>query len=147
MSTAATTQIGSSGISRLFGTDRVHVLFFEDFVKSTRDEMRRVFEFLQVDSDFARSIAIVPQNQGGTPRNRLAGLLLYSKRFRALGRLVVPAGRRPRVERSLMQRGKMYVDDQTKQRLHRVYADDWRRLSELLGKSPPWAAGETGSGV
>jgi hypothetical protein len=125
----------------LFGTDRVHVLFFEDFVKSTRDEMRRVFDFLQVDSEFARSIAIVPQNQGGAPRNRLAALLLYSKRLRTLGRLVVPAGGRPRVERSLMQRGRMDVDDNTRHRLYALYADDWKRLRDLLGKAPPWASG------
>jgi hypothetical protein len=125
----------------VFGTDRVHVLFFEDFVKSTREEMRRVFKFLDVDPDFARAIAIVPQNQGGAPKNRLAALLLYSRRLRSIGRLLVPAGGRPRVERSLMQRGKMDVDDRTRRRLYEVYADDWRRLRELLGKSPPWVGG------
>jgi hypothetical protein len=125
----------------IFGRDRVHVLFFEDFVKSTHDEMRRVFEFLEVDPEYSRSIAIVPQNQGGAPRNRLAAVLLYSRYFRMIGRLVVPPRGRPRVERSLMQRAKMDVDEETKQRLYEVYADDWKRLRELLGKSPPWASG------
>lgn len=125
----------------IFGAERVHVLFFEDFAKSTRTEMQRVFEFLQLDPEPARSIAIVPQNQGGAPRNRLAAVLLYSKQLRKVGRLVVPARGRPRVERSLMQRGKMDVDEQTRQRLYELYADDWMQLKELLGKSPPWANG------
>lgn len=125
----------------IFGTERVHVLFFEDFIKSTREEMQRVFEFLHLNPQPADSIAIVPQNQGGAPRNRLAGLLLYSKQLRKVGRLVVPPRGRPRVERSLMQRGKMDVDEQTRQRLYELYADDWMRLKELLGKSPPWANG------
>ena len=130
----------------LFGTERVHVLFFEDFVKSTREEMERVFEFLQVDPEPARSIAIAPQNQGGAPKNRLAAVLLYSKQLRRVGRLVVPPRGRPRVERSLMQRGRMDVDDQTRQGLYELYADDWMRLKELLGKSPPWADGVSADG-
>ena len=131
----------------LLGTERVHVLFFEDFVKSTREEMERVF------SNFSRStpslparLPIAPQNQGGAPKNRLAAVLLYSKQLRRVGRLVVPPRGRPRVERSLMQRGRMDVDDQTRQGLYELYADDWMQLKEFLGKSPPWANGVSADG-
>ncbi|WNG49300.1 sulfotransferase [Archangium minus] len=37
---------------RVFGSERVHVLIFEDLLKNPQGELRRLLEFLQVDADF-----------------------------------------------------------------------------------------------
>jgi len=47
---------------RFFPDQQIHVVFFEDFTKDPESEMRKVFEFLGVDSEFQSTNANEPRN-------------------------------------------------------------------------------------
>lgn len=133
----------ADGVARFFdtfGRDRVHVLFFEEFASNPRAEIRKVYEFLQLEPEWADRINVSVKNRGGVPRNKLAERILYSPRARVAARWTLPPPARSWVERVLMQRPSANGATATASRmLEPVYAPDWRRLERLLGRPVPWS--------
>jgi hypothetical protein len=131
----------AEGLSRFFdtfGRDRVHVVFFEEFVRDPADGMRRIFEFLGVSPDVANRITFDIKNQGGVPRNKLAEKLLYSSRARAVARRALPLAARSELERRLMRSPDSNIEPRARQALERVYSGDRRSLELLLSRPVPW---------
>ena len=138
----------SEGVARFlqtFGPDHVHVLFYKELVANPRAEMRRLYEFLDLDPAWAGRIDLRARNQGGVARNKLADKLLYSPLARSVGRRLVPPGARSSVERALMQpaTGDSEVG-RASRLLRQVYAEDQRRLERLLGRQVPWRLDQAG---
>jgi hypothetical protein len=134
----------TDGVTRfreMFGRDRVHVLFFEEFVENPRDQMRTVFEFLALDPEWADRIELAAKERGGAPRNKLAEALLYSPGARALARRAVPPAARSVIEAAFMRRpNHSNTDTATAARnLHQIYTHDRKRLENLLGRPAPWS--------
>jgi Sulfotransferase domain len=132
----------AEGVARYletFGRERVHVLFFEEFAEDPRAEVRRMYEFLDLDPDWADQITLMVKNRGGVPRNKLAEKILYSPRARMVARWTLPPVARSSVEKALLQRPNSRMDKAAaSQMLQEVYAPDWRRLEGLLGRTVPW---------
>lgn len=134
----------AAGVARfleVFGPERVHVLFYEELVADPRAEMRALYEFLDLDPEWADRIELSVRNRGGAARNRLAERLLYSRRARATARALVPPIARSLVERALMRPPDSDDEVATASRLLRqLYASDRVPLERLLGRPVPWQA-------
>jgi hypothetical protein len=117
----------------------VIVLFFEELVGDTRGQVRRVFQFLEVDPGFADRFSVDVHNSALVPRNDLARRVLLSRRTRALASAVVPRSLRRRVDRLVLGPGaKPEIEPEARRLLEGAYASDKERLELLLGRRAPW---------
>lgn len=123
----------------LFGSERVHVLLFDDLVASPRTVTRSLFEWLGVDPALAPA-AVPHRNPGGVPRLRLLNELYrrykYSPVLHRTARTVLPA--RLRALGSALRRRNLApsppLPAEVRARLLHHYRDDVLRLEELIGR-------------
>jgi hypothetical protein len=124
----------------------VLVLFFEEFVDDTPSTLERVFAFLEVDAAWARRVEPEVHNPFALPRNLIGRHLLGSGTARSLARKVLPSSVRAYGRSRLVVRSaKPAMDDHVRQTLLEVYESDVGRLTEMLGRRPPWPMFERGS--
>jgi hypothetical protein len=118
----------------------VHVVFFEEFAADPPGEVRKLFDFLGVDTSPADRLDWTMHNPSSLPRNRLAAFVHNSPRTRAVGRIVVPQQFYALVERVLLKRiQKPGMDSQLVELLTAHFAPDVERLRHVLGRDIPWA--------
>jgi len=117
---------------------RVHVLFFEDFVRDVARTIADVHSFLGVGP--ATAGAAPPRvNAASLPRDRLSGALLASGRLRRVVRATVPRPVRARLRGALLKQATPSpMDPATRRLLTETYRPEVARLAELLGRPPPW---------
>jgi hypothetical protein len=120
--------------------DRLHVLFQEELAADTRGELRRILEFLGVDSTAADRIRLDVRNATALPRNRVVRRLYQSPRLRSVVDRAVPLALQPRVERLLLRRdGVPPMEPEARRLLEDFYAAEPPALERLLGRPVPWA--------
>jgi sulfotransferase family protein len=118
--------------------DRVHVLFFEDFVRHEANTIAEIQSFLGV-SPAAAEAARQRMNPGSLPRNRLSGAALASARLRRVVRATVPRTARSRLRKALLKQATPPpMDSAARTLLTEIYRPEAARLEELLGRSVPW---------
>ncbi len=118
-----------------FDSGRIHVLLFEELGGRARATLRALFDFLEVDPDFAPDTS-VRHNVGGYPARRWLVRLLASRWLRETVAQWAPApvqslGRRLR-ERNLT--AAPALPPQLRQRLLELYRPDIERLQGLVGR-------------
>jgi sulfotransferase family protein len=138
-----------------FGS-RVHVLFFEDFVRDQASTIEDILSFLGVRR---ANTGAAPRrrNPASRPRNRLSGALLASGRVRRVVRATVPRSLRNRLREALLKEASPPpMDPAARALLTGIYRPEAARLVELLGKPLPWGPqwrevsaqpGETAAGL
>jgi Sulfotransferase family len=119
---------------------RVHVLFFEDFVRDEVSTIADVHSFLGVRSVPAGA-ARRRMNPASLPRNRLSAALLASGKLRRVVRSTVPRSLRSRLRVGLLQRATPPpMDPAARALLTEIFRPEVGRLAELLGRHVPWEA-------
>jgi hypothetical protein len=119
--------------------DRVHVLFFEEFIEDEARAIAEVHAFLGL-----RPADGGPEsrrmNPSSLPRNRLSRALLASGRVRTLARAAVPRRLRSRLRGALLkQAAPPPMDPEARALLSEVFRPEVARLRALLRTTPPWA--------
>lgn len=124
-----------------FGPQRAHVMIFEDFVRQPLEELRRLLEFLEVDSEY-RPSSFDAHNQANVPRSKALRSLLNDRVVRRTVR-VLPASLRQhttrRVGRLLRKLNRKptrrdRLDPALVARLKEELASDVAVLGQLLGR-------------
>lgn len=123
----------------------VLVLFFEEFVADVPGTLHAVFAFLEVDTEWAARVEPEVHNPFALPRNVLGRRLLGSGTARSAARLLLPRWVRAYGRNRLVVRAKKpAMETDLRLSLLEVYESDVRRLTEVLGRSPPWPAFDHG---
>ena len=124
---------------------RVHVLFFEDFVRREASTIADVHSFLGMGSPTAGS-APRRMNPASLPRNRLSGALFASGRLRRAVRSTVPRPVRGKVRGALLKEvSPPPIDPATRALLTEIFRPEVARLADLIGadrlRDAGWAVG------
>jgi len=118
----------------------VCVSFLEDLVADRSSAMARIYSFLGVEPANAAA-APGRMNSVTLPRNRLSRALLANGRVRRLARATVSRGARSRLRGALLKEASPPpMESEARSLLTQIYRPDVARLTELLGKPPPWEA-------
>ncbi len=120
---------------------RVLVSFFEDFVADQPAAMAEIQTFLGVPP---AGEAAGPQrkNPAALPRNVLSGRILGSGRMRRLARATVPRPLRARLRGTLLKEvSPTPMEPEARTLLTEVFRPEVERLTEVLGRTPPWSLG------
>ena len=115
----------------LFGRHQILVLSFEELVRDTSAVLKRVFEFLEVDSDFAADTSRV-QKAAYMPRSRILQRLANAVGSDGQAGFVRRA--MTRGLRALNARRVPAMCPQLRKRLHEEFADEPEALRELTGE-------------
>ena len=114
--------------------DNLHIVFFEDMLQNTREVLRNLFCFLDIDCNIAGDLTLAHENRFALPRGP-ARLLIGSAPVRRIARLLVPTTLRPWVERLSVREGaaKPPIEPETRILLARGFSTRsrtrWRRCS------------------
>jgi len=114
-----------------FGAN-VHVLFFEKLASDPRGEVRRIFEFLEVDPDVAEEIQVTIENRSFLPR-RGARRILGSR-----ARAALPDRVKSMLDRLLLRRSQPVLPPEARRPLDEVYSGEREELRSILRREPPW---------
>jgi Sulfotransferase domain len=124
-----------------FGNDRFQVFLYEDFARDTLTFMQKIYEYLEVKSDFVPDVS--QKNQvSEVPRFRSINKMLRTsnplRNFIATGlRLVMPVDLRQNLRSALLNlnaqdKSARPLSDQERSALSQYYYDDVLRLQDLI---------------
>ena len=127
----------------LFGSERVHVILYDDFRADLPGTYRRLLQFLGVSDDFLPEFAVVNPNKRARSRLLRDFVQTPPESVKRLSRLLFPRSVRQRVMRGLDQANIRYearapLDPALKADLERRFAPEVEKLERLLGRSLPW---------
>ncbi len=118
-----------------FGAERLQVWLFDDLSAHPQETLRELFGYLGVDPDVAIDTTAV-HNRGGTPRNAVVQRLLPNYRRRRVLLDALPGPVRSGLQRAvrLERVPAPALPEDVANRLRRDYAEDVRRVAELIGR-------------
>lgn len=118
----------------LFGRENVLIIFFEDFKNDASREVKKIFEFLDVDSDFQTNTN-AKYNTFKTPRNSLIRSI-YRIKFLRLGlKKLFPHFISDLIKSIILTKNKKKLpDESTMKILKRLYTPDIKQLEKLLNR-------------
>jgi len=127
-----------------FGSERMHVIIFEDFVRDPATHFRQLLEFLEVDPSYQPE-SFSAYNRSHAPRFRFIRQITNARIPQLLVWRLLPAVAGDRVTRSIV-RGyrnsplnrrsapRQPLRPELRRQLELEFADDVARVSELLGR-------------
>jgi hypothetical protein len=118
-----------------FPRNQLHVFLFDDLKRNPPETVRRVYDFVGVDSRFTPDFD-APHNIGGLPESRVLEGFLTSKRIRAAVEPWVPTAVANWVRRLRMKnmRPAPPLPAELRRELSGHFRDDIRRTGELIGR-------------
>lgn len=126
---------------RIFGTDQVYVVIFEDLLGDVRGEMGRLLTWLRVGRSTVPD-SIPWSNQSGQPRSALAARwLLAPTFFSRLAKRILPRGVMTFAKsgiRRLLLRAKPRLDADLRAQLAAEVLTEVRDLESLIGRRTGW---------
>jgi hypothetical protein len=133
---------------KVFGRDRVHVIYYDEFRENTRREVRNTFEFLGLDPSVPVSVEIMNPNKVVRYRRLHAWAMAPSGRLESLYHALTPAsahGRLAALARrvSLKYEPRPPLEPHVRRRLEQEMAPDILRLGRLLNRDmSSWLASD-----
>ena len=118
----------------LFGRENVLIIFFEDFKNDAPHEVKRIFEFLDVDSDFQTDTS-AKYNTFKTPRNSLIRSIYRIKFLRVVLKKLFPQFISDLIKSIILTKNKKKLPDEaTMKFLKQIYTPDIKQLEKLLNR-------------
>jgi hypothetical protein len=123
----------------VFGADRFKVIIFREFMADVPGTLQSVLDFLGVDHRLDEFDAPV-YREFSVARGPFVRYLFGNRMISRAAETLIPRDLRKAVrDRFLVKKvPKPQMDPQSREFLKEYYADDVRRLSELLGRPLPW---------
>lgn len=122
-----------------FGTDRVKIMVFEEFIRDTRTAVAEVLRFLGSRADPPHSVSEI-HNAFGLPRSRWSSVLTQNALVRNVARRFLPDRFRRRFREKILfkKTSKPPVPEAGKKLLEDLLRDDVLKLEKIIGRPLPW---------
>lgn len=128
---------------QIFGSKKVKIIIFEEFVKDTRTSLKEILEFLNIYSEPPDIIENI-YNPFTVPRGKLAAQLIRNKIVREAGKNLLPRSITPKLKKIFDKNApKPKISDDDRNFLEDFFRDDVKKLQELLDRALPWHIAKT----
>jgi hypothetical protein len=123
----------------VYGDQRLKILIFEEFMTDVPGTMRQILEFLGIEHEVDNFAAPV-YRQFSVVRNPLVRYVFGNRNISRAAEALIPRQARKLIRDMFLvkQVPKPQMDPESREFLQRYYADDVRRLEDLLGRPLPW---------
>lgn len=123
----------------LFGKDNVQVLIFEEFFSNTKESLKNLLGFLNIQAEFPE-ISFEIFNPFTVPRGKIANSILKSNSIRSIGKKILPQSIGQTVVKKVLgkEAEKPSMSDEEKEFLRNYYFNDIKELEKILDRSLPW---------
>ena len=123
----------------LFPPERIHVLLFEDLARDPATTLKKIFEFLEVDSSFEPPNAKKVYNEGKDRTTMVAPIVRRFKKTRLYQPLpwLLKRWMKKRLRVAAPTKADIFTPE-SYNRIHARLKDDVARFEEYLGYKLPW---------
>jgi len=123
----------------IFGSKQVKVLIFEEFIKDTKDSIKEILEFLQVDSKPPENFEEI-YNPYQVPRGLISKKILTNKTISRFSDQLIPKSLKWKLKDAILVKNEKKPDLEKEDRLilENYYFDDVKKLQNLLKRRLPW---------
>ena len=111
---------------------------FEDYVKNIPTHINSILNFLEIKETIP--LVIKPKNSFRGPKNQLSQYLLNNKTFRNISTKLIPTLTRDKIGEKFFvkQSTKPSMLDEDRERLKKIFLNEYSDLKNLLGIELPW---------
>jgi len=124
---------------KIFGSNQVEIIVFEEFIKNTQKTVKEVLRFLEVNSSPPEDVELV-HNTLTAPRGKFSTVLLQNKVMKKIGEKVLPMYLGEYISKKIL--GKKIVKPKMMQEdrifLTDLYSEDVKKLKILLKMDFSW---------
>lgn len=123
---------------KFFPPEQIKIIFFEDYIKDIPTHINSILNFLKIKETIP--LVIKPKNSFRVPRNQLSKYLLNNKTFRNISAKLIPTVTRDKLgERFFVKQcTKPSMSVENRERLKKIFLNEYTDLKNLLGVVPPW---------
>ena len=123
---------------KFFPPEQIKIIFFEDYIKNIPTHINSILNFLEIKETIP--LVIKPKNSFRVPRNQLSKYLLNNKTFRNISTKLIPTVTRDKLgERFFVKQcTKPSMSVENRERLKKIFLNEYTDLKNLLGVVPPW---------
>jgi len=121
-----------------FSSDRVKIIFFEEFIKYPKKIVKELLKFLGVNGEPPDIIETV-HNEFTIPRGKIVTSLMQTKLARKIGEQIPHSLYEPLVKNIMSKKGnKPIIPSEDSLFLEDLYRSDIEKLKVILGRELPW---------
>ena len=118
----------------LFGMDNILVVDYENFKNHTKNCVRKIYKFLDVDDNFIPDFKTI-HNRFRKPRNRFFSVLYTSLFLRRIFKVMLPLSLRLKINNLIFTNHKKpKLDNRIRMQLKSIFEEDIKLLSKELNK-------------
>ena len=123
---------------KVFPPEKIKIIFFEDYIKNVPTHINSIINFLEIEKPI--TLTTKPKNSFRVPKNQLSKYLLNNKTFRNISTKLIPTVTRDKIgERFFVKQStKPSMSDQDRERLKKIFVNEYTDLKNLLGVELPW---------
>jgi len=124
---------------KTFGSNKVKILIFEEFIKNPKKIVKEVLDFLELEGEPTDAVETT-HNVYGIPRGKMGKFLRGSITVKKLSLKLVPQSLRwkMRDKIALKKEEKPKLQQEDRLILESFFQDDVLKLQEMLGRELPW---------
>jgi hypothetical protein len=123
---------------KVFPPEKIKIIFFEDYIKNISAHINSILNFLEIEKPF--TLTNKPKNSFRVPKNQLSQYLLNNKTFRNISTKLIPTLTRDKIGEKFFvkQSTKPSMLDEDRERLKKIFLNEYSDLKNLLGIELPW---------
>jgi len=124
----------------IFPKNQVKILIFEEFVKSTKESVQNILDFLEVNDIPPNSIYTI-YNQFTEPRGGISSSILKSGVIKKIGKRLVPISIGESMIKNVLGKKstKPKLSQKTYESLEYIYREDITKMEIILDRNLPWS--------
>jgi hypothetical protein len=124
---------------QFFGTDKVKILIFEEFIRDPKGKVEEILRFLDVNHNF-HDFKVDAHNEFAVDRVPFAQDVINNMIIRKIAHCLMPASARLYVAEKILAKKipKPKMAEEDRIFLQNLYRDDVQKLGDILGRQLPW---------
>lgn len=124
-----------------FGRDQVQIFIFEELVKDMHAGIKKILNFLGVNSEPPNSITNAMYSKSALPRNKLIEMLLKNNKLVSIAREILPYSIKMKLSILILgkEMKKPEMSPEERKLLEEYYKNDIQKLENFLNKKMPWS--------
>ncbi len=122
----------------VFGTEQVKIIIFEEFIKNSKNTMKEILKFLEINQNISHLEFNTAHNPIRFSKSTMLQNLFRNTKVKKAVNIFPTSSRRYLEDKFLYSRNKPAMLTEDKEILVKFFSNDVKKLQKLLGRTIPW---------